>query len=246
MPINNYGLVKGRLVYGVPYYSKYRAKPHYVFVLDVGGGTQATVVVNSMSDDGTEVGIYADFAIDHPITQQLDTLPFGFPKSFPRFDYARDPLIKDVEWTPLPYEDDGHGGSTHTVNDLLSQLAEVVVDGEAETYDFFNGQTTQQRDAFRPSTDVTVYALGQTFDGGVHDAHMSQGTPEGTNHAKDNGIYQDGALFFQVGAAFRGHFTVFSSQELPTDARGYPRQQAMPVVARVREPGLPSGRHRNR
>src|SRR5690242_10903398 len=85
-----------------------------------------------MSDDGPEVGIYADFALDHPITGQLDSLPFGFPKSFPRFDYARDPLIKDVEWTPLPYQDDGHGGSTHSINDLLSQLAEVVVDGDGE------------------------------------------------------------------------------------------------------------------
>jgi uncharacterized protein YukJ len=247
MPIRDYGMLKGSLVYGVPYFSSYRANPHYVLVLDIGGGKQATIVVNSMSNDGTEVGIHTDFSFTDPdFVAPLKAAADGFPDTFPRVDYLRGLDLEDPSvWTPVPYEADADGGSKNDINDLLSSLGEVDTDAEPEVYAFFNGKTTQDRKAYKPSVPVKVVAFGQafpaasqggqTFPGGIHDAHMSQGEQEGTRFAKDNGIHQDGAIFFFVGDAVRAHFTVFSSQLVPTDSRGYPLPKARPLCPRIRE-----------
>jgi uncharacterized protein YukJ len=237
MGIKNYGMLKGKLVYGVPYYSSYNANPHYVFVLDTGDGNQPTIVVNSMSSDGTEVGTHSDFSFeDTSLVAQLRSALPGFPTTFPRIDYLRDFNLGDPSnWTPVPYEA-AEDGDNNDINDVLSALAEVDTTGPSEPYDFNNGTTTQARKAFKPRVDVTVVAFGQVFPdrSGIHDAHMSQGD-KAKKFVKENGIYQDGALFFFVGDAVRAHFTVFSSQYVPTDSRGDALPNATPACPRIKE-----------
>ena len=48
-----------------------------------------------------------------------------------------------------------------------------------------------------------MYVFGSAFkdnnetDLGIHDVHINQGNPKSGGFEKDNGVYQDGALFFE-------------------------------------------------
>ena len=81
-------------------------------------------------------------------------------------------------------------------------------------------------DAAIAAGDATVYAFGSAYaDGGVtdgiHDIHMNQGNPV-DNHGDDNGVWQDGALFLEMGGVWTAVFLAFQTESWTTDENGDP------------------------
>jgi hypothetical protein len=74
-----------------------------------------------------------------------------------------------------------------------------------------------------------IYVFGERFDSGdgVHDVHLNQGDPLGSQWWDSNGIWQDGAVACQ---GPDGHVAVwqvmFKTQRLTTDAHGHPLDAA--------------------
>jgi Uncharacterized conserved protein (DUF2278) len=71
-----------------------------------------------------------------------------------------------------------------------------------------------------------IYIFGEHFqhgDRGVHDVHMNQGDPAGSQWWASNGIWQDGAVVVQRsdGTLFAWQVK-FNSQSMQTDANGHP------------------------
>ncbi len=72
--------------------------------------------------------------------------------------------------------------------------------------------------------DSVVYVFGSAFkdnnetDLGIHDVHMNQGNPKSGGFEGDNGVYQDGALFFQFSnEEWVALFLKFRTQAINTD-----------------------------
>ncbi len=74
---------------------------------------------------------------------------------------------------------------------------------------------------------VTPYGLqlrqthNQLPPRGIHDIHLNQGNSE--PHSKDNGIYQDGAIFIETpNSGIKAFFFMFDEQSLNIDDEGNP------------------------
>ncbi|MEA2573201.1 MAG: hypothetical protein QOH93_499 [Chloroflexia bacterium] len=72
-----------------------------------------------------------------------------------------------------------------------------------------------------------VYIFGVQFNNnghGVHDVHMNQGDPPGSQWFGANGIWQDGGIIVErPNGALRAFLTRFSNQSLNTDNAGNPK-----------------------
>ena len=58
---------------------------------------------------------------------------------------------------------------------------------------------------------------------------MNQGNPRRGGHDRENGVFQDGAVIVQKSDGFAAIFTAFQTQDLPTDADGFPVPGAKPL-----------------
>jgi hypothetical protein len=71
-----------------------------------------------------------------------------------------------------------------------------------------------------------IYIFGEHFEHaglGVHDVHLNQGDPPGSQWWPTNGIWQDGAVFVQREDETLFAWQVkFNSQSMQTDAQGHP------------------------
>lgn len=165
----------------------------------------------------------------HPILDHLKELPVGFSKlsnkpNTPALDYIRGNLFdfKDMKIVPSILV-----GTNNDLNDIFDIHVQHAID----------------------TTSALVYAFGSRwgpephknddyFDflpgNGIHDIHMNQGNTG--NHAKDNGIYQDGGLFIYYPGEERwvAMFLKFQSQVVHTDD-----QNADPVEPPAEEPVSP-------
>ncbi len=84
-----------------------------------------------------------------------------------------------------------------------------------------------------------VYVFGRFFkdgDRGVHDVHMNQGSTgsfthrAGDDHNDHNDIWQDGAVFVDVGQPeWAAYFAAFDQQLVPTDDLGNPEPGAATI-----------------
>ncbi len=218
MPIR-YGLLKGKPVQGTR--TDKKKKPHYDLRVLVGGGENSQtwqVPVNVRSDDGSEVRFYQDVDLGQngdarlknlwaQKTSVLTDLDYGFTDSLPigiALDYAREGYFERGDSTHLPANGDGNDDDVQDYVDAIVQLA--------------------------ISREWTVYVFGEAFPSldnptGVHDIHMNQGNPPDhlPDHSGDNGVFQDGGLFFHTGNRWLGLFFFFESQSWQTDATtGFP------------------------
>ena len=91
-------------------------------------------------------------------------------------------------------------------------------------------------DALGPHLEAAqrIYIFGERFrDGtnGIHDVHMNQGDPAGSQWYDSNGIWQDGGVACQ---AADGNVVIwqvrFKTQSLSTDAQGHPKTDAVSVA----------------
>ncbi len=206
MPIAKYSVLKG-----VPLSGKLssNAIPHYLIDVDVNGATWE-IAFNVESSDGSEVLYLLNENFLPPDPAALEALPVGVTPlagldANPAIDYQRSlvnssPLVTLQEMTLLPRP--GQATATDLQNAVVSFLNQAVADK--------NG---------------TVYAFGSeyTTGNGIHNLHMNQGNPAG-RFERDNGIWQDGMLIFQMPAtpAWVAVFIAFQSESWTTDSNGNP------------------------
>jgi uncharacterized protein YukJ len=212
MPINNYGVLKGKV------FSRLRAteqSEHFQILVNHNDDPHRVAINTKSSEAPSEVLYYADDDFHHEITDALLQSDiengFTFLKSEPgglALDFIRRNLFDPKKMVPLPSRSSGDN------NDLNDRL------------DFFVQQAIQD-------TTAVIYAFGQYWKDssgadqyfneinpsqGVHDIHMNQGNKPG-KYFGDNGIYQDGGLLFYFTSRNRwaAVFTAFQSQSFYTD-----------------------------
>ncbi len=181
MAIPSYSVVKGTPA-GLGSVSG--SDPHYRFTLNVDSGTTVQVDVNVLSEDGSEIRYLIVNSFTPPDTQGLLNLPLGRTAldtgtSDLRIDYI---LEKNADGTPLvdPAKLQNLAVDDNSMQDLVADLLNQAL-GDSNS---------------------VIYAFGSYFADsngvmGIHDIHMNQGNPPGA-FAKDNGSWQDGAIFVQI------------------------------------------------
>jgi uncharacterized protein YukJ len=214
MPIRNYGVLKARVVKGR---AEHRGMTPHFDVLASADGTLFRIAINTRSTDRQRPDLlYAcDERFEHPLTKGLTALEDGFhPLPFAAgggLDYVRDRLMTRERMRVMPAD---LPGPDNDLNEMLERWVDVAASDET----------------------ARVYAYGSRWgpDGehdpifgfqpgnGVHDVHMNQGNPG--RHLHENGIRQDGALFFHLPADNRwvAIFLAFQHQIWHTDERGNP------------------------
>ncbi|WP_433984224.1 DUF2278 family protein [Tunturiibacter empetritectus] len=80
--------------------------------------------------------------------------------------------------------------------------------------------------------DGVIYAFGSAYADsgkvdGIHDIHMNQGNPvggKGGGFSRDNGVWQDGALFINLPSkgTWTAVFIAFQTESWSTDSTGNP------------------------
>ena len=229
MPFPTYSVLKGHPTAGKVVAG---ASAHYQITLDAldREGQPFTVAVNIQSVDGSEV-LYAIKPLFTPpspaglaalstgIAPQTSR-PGGLALDFVREKVAGVPMVTRAEMSLLPVEENtasflaerrtGHGiASKHPAHALENAVVELLNQAVADA-------------------DSVLYAFGSAYsDGGVidgiHDIHMNQGNPL-NNHANENGIWQDGAVFVSLPSqgTWTALFLAFQTQSWTTDNAGNP------------------------
>ncbi len=184
--------------------------PHYLIPVTA-SGTQYQIAVNIESDVGDSQVLYdieTDFQPPNPAL--LTALPPGMNRitvqGDPAIDFIRSrtggqPIVTLAGMQLLPLPSNQSSGNLH--NAVIQLLNQATADP--------NG---------------LLYAFGSQYtDGtGIHDIHMNQGNPLGGGHSQDNGIWQDGAILFQLPATgkWTAIFIAFQGQSWTTGDNGNP------------------------
>ena len=214
MPIANYGVLQGQPTAGKVVTG---ASTHYQITVQATGGP-FTVAVNIESTDGSEVlyAIVENFQPPDPAEllalssgmRALPSMPGGLALDFVREQVDGEPMITLAEMTLLP--------ESEKLGNPLTPLENAV--------DTLLNQTIADKG--------TIFAFGSAYADsgqvdGIHDIHMNQGNPLGT-FGKDNGIWQDGAIFIYLPSAesWTAVFIAFQTESWNTDSAGNPLSNA--------------------
>ena len=208
MPIKKYGVLKGRATQSK---AELKDDPHYQ-VHVVSAGQHFRLAINVQSQESpSELEYFIDDNFQHPVTADLLTLSEGFtPLESKRnglaLDFIRGNLFSEEQERPSPFR---KADSTSALNDLLDTFVKRAIkeqDASAYTFGARFGPEEQEDKVFhfRPGN-------------GMHDIHMNQGNSP--NFAKDDGVWQDGALLLHFPSEERwvGIFLKFQSQLWHTD-----------------------------
>jgi uncharacterized protein YukJ len=211
MPIPNYSVLKGDPTGGKVVDGR---SAHYQISTQTDGGI-VTVEVNIQSYDGSKVLYSVDHAFMPPDPDALIALPSGITPldsssgglalDFVRETVSGSPMVDKNAMTLLPV---GYSAK-HRHNDLHNEVVDLLNRTIADA-------------------DGTIYAFGSSYSdpggvNGIHDIHMNQGNPRGS-HDRDNGIWQDGALFVNLPSqnTWIAVFLAFQTQSWNTDDNGDP------------------------
>lgn len=208
MPIHEYSVLKGDPQSGQV--SGPSGKPPHYLITVAAQGSNYQVAVNIESADGSQVLYFLNENFTPPDAAALTRLAAGMTvlaglNGNPAIDFVRSrakgqPIVTQAQMTLLPLP--GHSASSNLKNAVIQYLNQAIADE--------NG---------------TVYAFGSQYTqgDGIHDIHMNQGNPQG-NFSRDNGIWQDGCLLFQLPASniWTAIFLAFQTESWTTDNNGNP------------------------
>ncbi len=208
MPINNYGVLKGKAKDTI---NGQGNSPH--FQVKISNHDRFRIAINVKSQEEPSAVLYfVDENFDHPILKDIQALPFGFQglDSQPggmALDFIRGNLFDTANMRPLPYN---VPGPDNDLNDLLHKYVERSMAMESsEVYAF--GQR------WGPEEDKPDAFFDFLPGNGIHDIHMNQGNS--ANWASDDGPWQDGGIIFHFPDEDRwvAVFLAFQSQCFHTD-----------------------------
>jgi uncharacterized protein YukJ len=212
MPLNNYGVLKGRAI-GRRLGSG--SSPHYQIHIVDEAGTHYRIAINVRSQLApSELMYYIKPYFVHPLTSTVEVLPSGFSRLAPNsgsgaLDLIRGNLLQPGMMTPLPPD---LPGPDNDLNEKLDQIVQrAMADEEALVYAF--------GERWGPESNKADKYFGFLPGNGIHDIHMNQGNVG--SFIKDDGVWQDGgALFhFPLQRQWTAVFLKFQSQSWHTDDR---------------------------
>ena len=208
MPIPNYSVLQGQPTAGKVVTG---TSTHYQITMQATGGP-FTVAVNIESTDGSEVlyAILDNFQPPNPADllalssgmTALPSQPGGLALDFVREQINGQPMITLAQMSLLPEQADLNATPLENAVDTL--LNQTIASGG------------------------TIFAFGSAYADsgqvdGIHDIHMNQGNPL-NSYGRDNGIWQDGALFIYQPSTqnWTAIFIAFQSESWNTDDKGNP------------------------
>ena len=161
--------------------------------------------VNVLSYDGSDLEYIQNSIWTDPFRSKLQALELGSnrvqsPPGGLALDYIRSGIVDIGSFTEIPKN------ISRSESDLTQLLDNYVQRAKSDD-------------------NSLVYVFGSAFkdenesDLGIHDIHMNQGNPKSSSFERDNGVYQDGALFFQFSDndQWVALFLKFKSQATTTD-----------------------------
>ena len=141
-----------------------------------------------------------------PGYQKLSSKPGGLAQ-----DYVRGGLVKPGSMKPVPPDE---AGADNDLKDLLEAAVVKAIQQPGSLIYAFGEKWGPEKNR---ADQYFKFKPGN----GIHDIHMNQGNSG--KYKKDNGVYQDGALFIAYpGGKWRGVFLAFQSQSFRTDNNGNP------------------------
>jgi uncharacterized protein YukJ len=213
-----YGVLKCQAIAGKTELGK--DTPHYqVHVNDNKFSYRLAINVRS-SQNPFDVLYLVENTFEHYITDKLDKLDFGFTKIAEKdrkaggiaLDYIRSNLFKVSEMKPLPFN---LPGENNDLNEQIDSYIKRAIETKAVIYVF--GEPWGLEKPEEKPDKIFGFKPGR----GVHNIHMNQGNSG--SFAKENGVYQDGALLIHFPSAIAsqdswvGAFFAFQSQSFHTD-----------------------------
>ncbi|WP_414588888.1 DUF2278 family protein [Scytonema sp. PCC 10023] len=232
-----YGVLKCHAIAGKKELDK--DAPHYqVHVKDDQFSYRLAINVRSVQQP-FDLFYFVDDDFEHFITDKLDKLNFGFTEieELERkageiaLDYIRANLFKVDNLKPLPFN---LPGENNDLNELIDSHIQRAIDTQAVVYAFGEPWGAENK-----PDKVFDFEPGR----GVHNIHMNQGNSG--NFARENGVFQDGALLIHYPSAQGSHdhwvaaFFAFQSQSFHTDDRtGNPIAIDQRVGTEPVEPGV--------
>ncbi len=214
MPLQNYGVLKGRPIRVLPGTGP---SPH-VQILMVDDTTEYRIAVNVKSKLYPSELLYLmveDF--QHPITEAVSRLPVGFNpiggevRRELALDFVRANLFQSCDMVPLPHS---VGGDDNDLNEKLINAVERAIGDESAILYAFG-------ERWGPEPDRRDRYFGFLPGNGIHDIHMNQGNS--ARFTSDDGTWQDGSLLIELPGAegvpdrWIGIFLAFQSQSWHTD-----------------------------
>lgn len=206
MPIPGYAVLAGRAVDRK--FATTSSNHYEIRISD--GGQSWRVAVNVQSADGSEVLYATRDHFDHPILDQLAALadgrhPLDSASGGLALDFVRGEGLQPMDFVQLPAT---NPGDENDLNDKLDAFVERAI-GQNNARVFAFGSTF-----FNPGQKDKYF--GFKPEQGIHDVHMNQGNDG--DFAKDDGVWQDGALFFHFAdGTWAAVFLAFQSQSFVTD-----------------------------
>lgn len=208
MPIHQYSVLKGDPQSGQV--SGPSGKPPHYHITVAAGGSTYDVAINIESSDGSEVLYFLNENFTPPdaaaltgLAQGMTTLAGADANTAVDFIRSRangQPIVTLAEMTKLSLP--GNSASGDLKNAVIQYLNQAIADASG-----------------------TLYAFGSQYTqgNGIHDIHMNQGNPAGS-FSRDNGIWQDGCLLFQLPAttSWTAIFLAFQTESWTTDSSGNP------------------------
>lgn len=218
MSIENYGVLKGRIVECRQERDDFM--PHYQIRIRADGVSyRASINVQSADRRRPDLLFCVDDDVRHPLVQRLAALDEGFHPGEPgsdglSVDYVRSGLVQLNQMRSIPHD---VPGVNNDLNERLDALVRHAIDDPDVEICIFGSRWGPERER----DDVFRFSPGN----GIHDVHMSQGTPRHDRHAGDNGTWQDGAFFLNLRDEGRwvGVYLAFQAQQWHTDDHtGFP------------------------
>lgn len=210
IPINKYGILKGKVI-GAKREEDYNTPHFQVHIL--AGDIHYRIAVNVMSQiNPPNLLFFAAEDFQHPIIATLPTLAVGFTNLQSKsggqaLDYIRSNLFKKEDMRILP---PSIPGADNDLSDKLEYfVSRAIKEEDAQVYAF--------GEPWGPETSITDKIFGFKPGNGIHNIHMNQGNDP--QHQGEDGIWQDGALFFHFPSSNQwvAIFLAFQSQTWHTD-----------------------------
>ena len=228
----NYGVLKGT----VAGHLRDADDDHYQILVRAGTTVHriATNVRSSAPKAPSVVLFQTTTTLPADLIAGLRALPAGFKKvpSKPgglAIDFVRGGLVKTKSMKPLPPDEPGAD------NDLKDALETAVV----KAMDLPGSIVYAFGSKWGPEKDKPDQYFKFVPGNGIHDIHMNQGNSG--KYKKDNGVYQDGALFIEYpNDKWRAFFVAFQSQTFDTDDHGNPSSAT--ASAKKKPPKKSSGK----
>jgi len=212
MPLKQYGVLKGNPLGHL----RDADDDHYQLLLQAGGALHRVAVnVLSASKNSPSIVLFQTTTVlPEAWRAGLQRLPAGYRKLSSRggglaLDYVRSGIVSPRKMLPVPPD------VARADNDLKDKLEDAVLKaiGTRGSVVYAFGEK------WGPEADEADQYFGFSPGSGIHDIHMNQGNLG--KYARDNGVYQDGALVISYpGDRWRAFFFAFQSQSFDTDDRG--------------------------